>query len=53
MKTYIDAVICDYTNYPYTLVRKSNIECMSDNHFIFVVFAIVGCGIYYPLSTYL
>ncbi|CAD8137097.1 unnamed protein product [Paramecium octaurelia] len=53
MKTYIDAFICDYSEYPYTLVRQPSVECMSDLHFLYITFAIVGCGIYYPLSTYL
>ncbi|CAD8144405.1 unnamed protein product [Paramecium octaurelia] len=53
MKTYIDAFICDYSQYSYTLVRQPSVECMSDIHFLYISFAIVGCGIYYPLSTYL
>ncbi|CAD8141534.1 unnamed protein product [Paramecium pentaurelia] len=53
MKTYIDAFICDYSEYPYILVRQPSVECMSDLHFLYITLAIVGCGIYYPLSTYL
>ncbi|CAD8059304.1 unnamed protein product [Paramecium sonneborni] len=53
MKTYIDAFICDYSEYPYTLVRQPSVECMSDFHFLYISLAIIGCGIYYPLSTYL
>ncbi|CAD8056313.1 unnamed protein product [Paramecium sonneborni] len=53
MKTYIDSFICDYSEYPYTLIRQPSVECMSDFHFLYISFAIIGCGIYYPLSTYL
>ncbi|CAD8139272.1 unnamed protein product [Paramecium octaurelia] len=53
MKSYIDAFICDYSSYPYTLVRQPSVECMSDLHFMYVTLAIVGCIIYYPLSSYL
>ncbi|CAD8053184.1 unnamed protein product [Paramecium sonneborni] len=53
MKSYIDAFICDYSSYPYTLVRYPSVECMSDFHFMYVSLAIFGCIIYYPLSSYL
>ncbi|CAD8043059.1 unnamed protein product [Paramecium primaurelia] len=53
MKSYIDAFICDYSSYPYTLVRQPSVECMSDLHFMYVTLAIFGCIIYYPLSSYL
>lgn len=53
MKSYIDAFICDYNEYPYTLVRQPSVECMSDIHFVYITLSIIGCGIYYPLSTYL
>ncbi|CAD8061136.1 unnamed protein product [Paramecium sonneborni] len=53
MKSYIDAFICDYNSYPYTLIRQPSVECMSDIHFMYVTLAIFGSIIYYPLSSYL
>lgn len=53
MKTFMDAFICDYTSFPYKFERNTSLECLSDYHYIYMGLALLGVGIYYPLSTYL
>ncbi|CAD8111324.1 unnamed protein product [Paramecium sonneborni] len=53
MKIYIDAFICDYSEYPYMLIRKKDLQCYEDLHFIVILLSIFGCIIYYPLQAYL
>ncbi|CAD8161671.1 unnamed protein product [Paramecium pentaurelia] len=56
MKSFIDAFVCDYDvagSVTYVLVRDNSVECLSDQHYIYMGLAFLGVSIYYPLTTYM
>ncbi|CAK69852.1 unnamed protein product (macronuclear) [Paramecium tetraurelia] len=56
MKSFIDAFVCDYDivgSVSYVLVRDHSVECLSEQHYIYMGLAFLGVSIYYPLTTYM
>lgn len=54
-QTFLDTFNCNWTtgaNNIYTLNDDSSIECFSDVHNRFILLALAGILIYYPLSSY-
>jgi len=53
MRYLLYAYVCDYSELPWTLTRDSDIECLSDEHALYMGMGAIALLIYYPISTFM